>query len=54
MASTAEVPVIPTEIARELIDPHAYAAWDPLLDTFDKVRQDMPVAKIVPEEEGLF
>lgn len=54
MATTADFPVIPTEIARELIDPHAYAAWDPLLDTFDMVRREMPVAKIVPEEEGLF
>ncbi len=54
MPSTADYPVIPTEIAKELIDPHAYAAWDPLLDTFDRVRREMPVAKIVPEEEGLF
>ncbi|MBV7265399.1 cytochrome P450 [Erythrobacter ani] len=46
--------ILPTPIAKRVIDPHAYAEWDTLLDTFDKIREDSPVAKIVPEEEGLF
>ncbi len=39
--------IAPDEIARAVIDPAAYAAWDPLLDQFDWLRQNMPVAKIV-------
>lgn len=54
MMAAATDPVIPTGIARALIDPHSYAAWDPLLDTFDRLRKEMPLARIVPEEEGLF
>ena len=50
----ADPAILPTEVARQVIDPHAYAAWDPLLDTFDRLREESPVAKIVPEEEGLF
>ncbi|WP_284124036.1 cytochrome P450 [Parerythrobacter aestuarii] len=53
MASTDD-PVLPPDIAREVVDPHSYAAWDPLLDTFDRLREETPVVKIVPEEEGLF
>ena len=40
-------PVAPAEIARAVIDPAAYAAWDPLLDQFDWLRENMPVARIV-------
>jgi hypothetical protein len=29
-----------------VIDPHAYAAWDPLLDKFDWLRTNMPVTRI--------
>lgn len=47
-------PVLPTAVAREVIDPRSYAAWNPLLDTFDRLRAETPVAKIVPETEGLF
>ena len=25
-------PVLPTAVAREVIDPRSYAAWNPLLD----------------------
>ncbi|WP_120716762.1 cytochrome P450 [Tsuneonella amylolytica] len=38
----------PPEIAREVIDPKAYAEWDHLLDTFDWLREHMPVARIEP------
>ena len=43
-------PVAPAEIARAVIDPAAYAAWDPLLDQFDWLRENMPVARIVSSE----
>ncbi|GMN03403.1 cytochrome P450 [Erythrobacter sp. MTPC3] len=46
--------ILPTAIAKQIIDPHSYASWDPLLDTFDTLRETQPVAKIVPEQEGLF
>lgn len=46
--------ILPTEIAKQVIDPHAYAKWDPLLDTFDRLREECPVARVVPEQEGLF
>ncbi len=43
-----------TALAKTVIDPHAYAEWDGLLDTFDWLRENQPVAKVVPEDEGLF
>lgn len=49
-----EAPVLPTDVARSVIDPRSYAAWTPLLDTFDRLRAETPVARIVPETEGLF
>ncbi|MEL6878030.1 MAG: cytochrome P450, partial [Pseudomonadota bacterium] len=45
---------IDTERAKTVIDPHAYAEWDGLLDTFDWLRENQPVAKVVPEDENLF
>lgn len=49
-----EVAVLPLGLAKTVIDPHAYAQWDGLLDVFDHLRQSAPVAKVMPEEEGLF
>ena len=46
--------ILPPETAREVIDPKAYAEWDGLLDTFDALRAETPVAKVTPETEGLF
>lgn len=39
-------PQAPAEIAAAVIDPVAYAEWDGLLDKFDVLRRDMPVARI--------
>ncbi len=39
-------PVATPDIARMVIDPKAYAAWDPLLDLFDRLRAETPVLKI--------
>ncbi|MEM8726958.1 MAG: cytochrome P450, partial [Pseudomonadota bacterium] len=52
MASTPAL--IDTERAKTVIDPHAYAEWDGLLDTFDWLRENQPVAKVVPEGKDLF
>ncbi|MEO0589512.1 MAG: cytochrome P450 [Pseudomonadota bacterium] len=46
--------VLPTPLAKAVIDPHAYGEWDGLLDTFDHIREAMPVAKVVPEDPELF
>ncbi|MBU6393187.1 MAG: cytochrome P450 [Sphingomonadales bacterium] len=40
--------IVPEEIGRAVIDPAAYAAWDPLLDQFDMLRGDgLQVARVV-------
>ena len=39
-------PTVSPDVARQVVDPAAYAAWDPLLDTFDRLREDTPVAWI--------
>ena len=50
----SEPATLPTDIAKEVIDPHSYAEWDGLLDTFDRIRSTTPVAKVVPEDGELF
>ncbi|MXP15362.1 cytochrome P450 [Altererythrobacter confluentis] len=40
--------------ARMVIEPKSYARWDGLLDTFDHVRQTMPVARVTPAQDGVF
>lgn len=54
--AAANIPLAPEEIARQVIDPKAYAEWDSLLDTFDWLREHMPVARIDPGPDypGLF
>ncbi|MEL6487630.1 MAG: cytochrome P450, partial [Pseudomonadota bacterium] len=51
---SGDLAVLPTPLAKAVIDPHGYAEWDGLLDTFDYIRETQPVAKVVPEDEGLF
>jgi cytochrome P450 len=46
--------ILPPDVAREVIDPHAYAGWDGLLDTFDRLREEAPVARVEPEDGELF
>ena len=43
--------ILPTDVAREVIAPESYAAWDPLLDTFDRLRKEAPVAKVVADDD---
>jgi cytochrome P450 len=57
MASASDVKkpaILPPDTAKKVIDPKAYAEWDGLLDTFDALRAETPVAKVTPETEGLF
>lgn len=52
MATTVE-PVVPAPIARAVIDPAAYAAWDPLLDQFDALRDEgLGVARVVAGDDS--
>ncbi|MCR2832444.1 cytochrome P450 [Parerythrobacter lacustris] len=44
--ATQERPAVDPATAREVIDPQSYADWDPLLDTFDRLREEAPVAWI--------
>lgn len=47
MATTADR-IVPEEIGRAVIDPAAYAAWDPLLDQFDTLREaGLQVGRVV-------
>ncbi len=39
-------PQAPASVASTVIDPVAYAEWDGLLDTFDWLRENMPVARV--------
>ena len=44
--------VVPEEIGRAVIDPAAYAAWDPLLDQFDALRAEgLGVARVTSSED---
>lgn len=52
MATTADR-IVPEEIGRAVVDPNAYAAWDPLLDQFDALRAaNMPVAKVIAADDS--
>ncbi|WP_109355810.1 cytochrome P450 [Sphingorhabdus sp. EL138] len=39
-------PQAPASVASTVIDPVAYAEWDGLLDTFDWLRENMPVTRV--------
>lgn len=46
--------VLPGDLARKVIDPHAYAEWHGLLDIFDAIRAETPVVQVQPDTPGLF
>ncbi|MFN2099480.1 cytochrome P450 [Altererythrobacter sp. MF3-039] len=50
MASASRNALDP-QTARMVIDPGSYAEWDPLLDRFDRLREEAPVAWVEPGEE---
>lgn len=43
--------ILPEATARAVIAPESYATWEPLLDTFDRLRTETPVAKVVAEDD---
>lgn len=43
----ASLPLVAPELGRAVIDPKSYGAWDPLLDQFDTLRANAPVARVV-------
>ncbi|EAQ28681.1 cytochrome P450 family protein [Erythrobacter sp. NAP1] len=48
----SEPVVLAQDDARAVIAPESYARWDPLLDLFDRLREESPVAKIVAEDDS--
>ena len=57
MTTPSHQPVAPnvsSDVARQVIDPKAYAGWDSLLDTFDRLRAENPAAWIAPDTPGVF
>jgi cytochrome P450 len=44
--ATLAAPVASPEDALAVVDPKAYAAWDPVLDVFDRLRAETPVVRI--------
>jgi len=44
--------VLPEETARKIIAPTSYGEWHGILDTFDRLREEMPVAKVVAEDDS--
>jgi cytochrome P450 len=49
MASNSAV--LSEDIARAVIAPESYANWDPLLDLFDRLREETPVAKVIASDD---
>ncbi|QPC98824.1 cytochrome P450 [Qipengyuania soli] len=51
--ATQEKPRLDPVTARAVIDPASYAAWDPLLDTFDRLREETPVAWVEANDDAI-
>ncbi|MDG5751762.1 cytochrome P450 [Qipengyuania sp. XHP0211] len=49
--ATRDRPTLDPATARTVIDPASYAAWDPLLDTFDRLREENPVAWVESQDD---
>ena len=52
MMATQTPPRLAPDVARMVIDPQSYADWDPLLDTFDRLREEAPVALVEAPDES--
>ena len=50
MMASAAKPRLDAETAYEVISPESYAGWDPLLDTFDRLREESPIAWVEDPE----
>jgi cytochrome P450 len=53
MSEAMTAPVASPAVAHAVIDPKSYAAWDPLLDLFDRLRAETPVLRI-ESQDGSF
>ncbi|WP_435199625.1 cytochrome P450 [Qipengyuania sp. 902] len=49
--ATRDRPTLDPATARTVIDPASYAAWDLLLDTFDRLREENPVAWVESQND---
>ncbi|MEO9468134.1 cytochrome P450 [Parasphingorhabdus sp.] len=52
MSELENIPTLSPEMATKVVDPNVYAEWDGLLDTFDWLRENMPVAKVEIPGDG--
>jgi len=52
MMATDAIPTLSPEMGAKVIDPQSYAEWDGLLDTFDWLRDNMPVARVVARDDS--
>ncbi|MEM7779597.1 MAG: cytochrome P450 [Pseudomonadota bacterium] len=43
---------LPSDVARQVIAPDSYAEWNGLLDTFDRLREESPVAKVAADDDS--
>jgi len=50
--ATDAIPALSPEMAAQVIDPQSYAEWDGVLDTFDWLRDNMPVARVVAPDDS--
>ncbi|MEX0342536.1 MAG: cytochrome P450 [Erythrobacter sp.] len=48
--ATQDRPRLDPVTARAVIDPDSYAQWDGILDTFDRLREETPVAWVEPDD----
>jgi len=53
MMATQEKPRLDPQTARQVIDPESYAEWDGLLDTFDRLREENPVAWVEASADAI-
>ncbi|MBO6768852.1 MAG: cytochrome P450 [Erythrobacter sp.] len=48
--ATQDRPRLDPDTARAVIDPESYAEWDGILDIFDRLREETPVAWVEPDD----
>ncbi len=53
MMATQDRPKLDPATARAVIDPQSYAEWDGLLDTFDRLREEAPVAWVEADADAI-
>ena len=51
--ATEAIPTLSPDMGTAVIDPESYSEWDGLLDTFDWLRDNMPVAKVVTDDGSI-